>query len=39
MTTLWMSPKKRVENESQRTGHDLIPERKRLSGSGSRGET
>ena len=25
MTTLWMSPKKRVENESQRTGHDLIP--------------
>src|SRR6476646_7247707 len=25
MTTLWMSPKKRVENESQRTGHNVIP--------------
>jgi hypothetical protein len=39
MTTLWMSPKKRVEDESQRTGHNLIPSEKRLSGSGSRGET
>jgi hypothetical protein len=25
MTTLWMSPKKPVENESQRTGHNVIP--------------